>query len=150
MAEGFLTGQVGKGVYVRAQHPFVVGVVAYIAPAPGEYRYDLLAVHEIQPPADVARGLGLERETTVIRRSRLLLHNDIPVVLSDSYYPTDIVAGTALAPPVKIRGGAPKLLTELGYQPNRFVNRIPPEHRPLQRSRHWRFPAEPLSCASFG
>ncbi|HEV7975391.1 hypothetical protein [Amycolatopsis sp.] len=62
-------------MYVRAQHPFVVGVVAYIAPAPGEYRYDLLAVDEIQPPADSARGLGLERETTVIRL-RVIYDND--------------------------------------------------------------------------
>jgi GntR family transcriptional regulator len=123
-AEGFLTSRVGKGVYVRAQHPFVVDAAAYIAPAPGEYRYDLLSVDEIQPPADVARGLGLERSATAIRRSRLLLHNDIPVELSDSYYPADIAAGTALARPTKIRGGAPKLLTELGYRPDRFVDRI--------------------------
>jgi GntR family transcriptional regulator len=46
------------------------------------------------------------------------------VELSASYYPADIAAGTSLAKAVKIRGGAPQVLSNLGFPQRRFVDRV--------------------------
>ncbi|MGP3929099.1 UTRA domain-containing protein [Nonomuraea sp. KM88] len=51
----------------------------------------------------------------VIRRRTVLL-DGAPVELADSYYPVSIARGTPLAQPRKIRGGAVRLLAELGYR----------------------------------
>ncbi|GAA2618631.1 hypothetical protein GCM10010411_62640 [Actinomadura fulvescens] len=48
-------------------------------------------------------------------RRRTMLLEDRPVELTDSWYPTDIAAGTALAEAGKIKGGAVTLLADLGY-----------------------------------
>jgi DNA-binding GntR family transcriptional regulator len=50
----------------------------------------------------------------VVRR-RLILLDDRPVELADSWYPPSIADGTALSRPEKIKGGAVTLLAELGH-----------------------------------
>lgn len=122
--EGFLDSRVGKGVYVRDRRPFVVDAAAYIEPTPGRFRYQLLAVTTTAPPADIADGLRLEPGATTVVRNRVLFHDDQPVELSASYYPADIAAGSSLAEPRKIRGGAPQVLAELGFPQRAFVDRI--------------------------
>ncbi|MDX3656176.1 GntR family transcriptional regulator [Streptomyces sp. ID05-26A] len=122
--EGFLDSRVGKGVYVRDRQPLVVEATSYIAPAPGRFRYQLVAVTTAAPPADVADGLRLGPGATAVVRTRILFHDDQPVELSASYYPTDIAAGSRLAKPAKIPGGAPKELAELGFPQRTFVDRI--------------------------
>jgi DNA-binding GntR family transcriptional regulator len=77
----------------------------------------LLEVAEIVPAAEVAEALRVEPGTPVVARRRLMLLDDRPVELTDSYYPTSIARGTALAEPRKIRGGAVGLLAMLGYEP---------------------------------
>ncbi|MFE1230592.1 GntR family transcriptional regulator [Streptomyces sp. NPDC058745] len=73
-----------------------------------------LSVATISPPEEVRAALGLPHgEDVVVRRRLILLDND-PVELSDSYYPATIAAGTRLADPRKIPGGAVRLLAELG------------------------------------
>lgn len=44
-----------------------------------------------------------------------MLLDDRPVELTDSWYPEEIAAETALAAPGKIKGGAVTLLADLGY-----------------------------------
>lgn len=122
--EGFLDSRVGKGVYVRDRRPFAVDAAAYIAPTPGRFRYQLLAVATTAPPADIVEGLRLEPGATTVVRSRILFHDDQPVELSTSYYPGDIAAASSLARPAKIRGGAPQVLAELGFPQRSFVDRI--------------------------
>ncbi|MET8762552.1 GntR family transcriptional regulator [Lentzea sp. NPDC004782] len=122
--EGFLDSRVGKGVYVRDRQPFVIDAAAYIAPQPGRWRYQVLGVDTVVPPADVVDGLRLEPGGTAIARTRILFHDDQPVELSTSYYPTDIAADSSLANPAKIRGGAPQVLAELGFPQRAFVDRI--------------------------
>lgn len=80
----------------------------------------LLQVAEVSPPDEVRDALGLGREEPVVVRRRLVLADDIPVELTDSYYPVSIARGTALAELRKIRGGAVAALAELGHAP-RFV-----------------------------
>lgn len=77
----------------------------------------LLEVGEVIPPAGIAEALQIEPRTPVVVRRRMMLLNDQPVELTDSYYPTSIARGTALAEHGKIRGGAVSLLAELGYRP---------------------------------
>ncbi|MFD7506050.1 GntR family transcriptional regulator [Streptomyces sp. NPDC059850] len=68
------------------------------------------------PASDVvARLLGLAEGEAVVVRRRIILLDEQPCELTDSYYPARIAAGTALAGTAKIRGGAVSLLAELGY-----------------------------------
>jgi DNA-binding GntR family transcriptional regulator len=77
----------------------------------------LLEVTEVVPPADVATALNLEPGEAAVVRRRLMLFNEQPVELTDSYYPASIARGTPLAEFRKIRGGAVSLLADLGYTP---------------------------------
>lgn len=77
----------------------------------------ILKAEEVPAPHDIATGLGLPPGTPVVLRQRLILLDDRPIELANSYWPTDVAAGTPLAGTGKIRGGAVSLLAELGYQP---------------------------------
>jgi GntR family transcriptional regulator len=70
------------------------------------------------PPAGVAAALGLSPGTPAVVRRRTMLLDGQPVELTDSWYPAHVAAGTALAAPAKIRGGAITLLGSLGYAVN--------------------------------
>lgn len=76
----------------------------------------LTEVAEVAPPADVARALQLPEASRVVVRRRSILLDDEVIELADSYYPAELANGTGLAEARKIKGGAPTLLTELGYQ----------------------------------
>ncbi|TYB52751.1 UTRA domain-containing protein [Nonomuraea sp. PA05] len=78
---------------------------------------ELREVGEIPAPADIARDLNIggEPQQVVVRR-RIVLLDGVPIELADSYYPASIARGTPLAQPGKIRGGAVRLLAELGYR----------------------------------
>ncbi|MCK2245267.1 MULTISPECIES: GntR family transcriptional regulator [unclassified Crossiella] len=122
--EGFLHSRSGAGVYVRDRQPFVVEAAAFIPTADGRFRYDLVAVETVTPPADIAEGLRLAPGVTAVLRRRVLLHDGLPVELSASYYPTEIAAGTSLVKSAKIRSGAPQVLADLGFPQRSFVDRI--------------------------
>jgi GntR family transcriptional regulator len=122
--EGFIDSRVGKGVYVRDRQPFIIDATAYIAPAPGQFRYELQAVDTVGPPAEIVTGLRLEPGAMAVVRTRILLHDGQPVELSASYYPAEIAADSSLSKPVKIRGGAPQALADLGFPQRNFVDRI--------------------------
>lgn len=122
--EGYLHGQPGKGVFVRDRQSHVVEVGAYFAPSPRGYSYQLLRVAEDQPPTDVAQALDLSEGDRAVLRHRILLRDGEPVELSWSYYPPDIASGTALAGRGKIRGGAPRVLSDLGFPEREFVDRL--------------------------
>ncbi|MFF6778608.1 GntR family transcriptional regulator [Streptomyces sp. NPDC012637] len=75
----------------------------------------LLHVGEVDAPESVRSALRLSASERVILRSRLILLDDRPVELADSYYPLSIAGGTPLAEPRKVPGGAVTLLEQLGY-----------------------------------
>jgi GntR family transcriptional regulator len=122
--EGFLDSRVGKGVYVRERHPFVIDATAYIAPALDRFRYQLLTVDTSKPPADIVDGLRLTLGAMTVVRRRILFHRDQPVELSTSYYPVEIAGDSRLAKLARIRGGAPQALSDLGFPQRSFVDRI--------------------------
>ncbi|MYU20791.1 UTRA domain-containing protein [Streptomyces sp. SID8352] len=76
----------------------------------------LAEVAEVIPPTIVAAALRLSPgETAVVRRRLILLGGEV-IELADSYYPGAVARGTPLAERRKIKGGAPTLLAELGYE----------------------------------
>jgi DNA-binding GntR family transcriptional regulator len=79
----------------------------------------LLSVDEVTASSTVADLLGLDPGEPVVVRRRVMLFNDHPVELVDSYYPATIARGTRLADPRKIPGGAVALLVDLGHPPRR-------------------------------
>jgi GntR family transcriptional regulator len=123
-SEGFLYSQQGKGVYVRNRQPFAVEAAPYLTPSPGGYSYGILEVAEVRPPPDVAQALGITGDATAVLRRRVLSHDGDPVELDSSYYPREIADGSELARPRKIRGGAPRVLAELGYPQRYFTDRV--------------------------
>ncbi|MEV0613264.1 UTRA domain-containing protein [Nonomuraea sp. NPDC050404] len=86
--------------------------------------YDLLHVRAVEPPADVAHALDLDKDERCVERHRTLLHAGEPIELSWSYYPLAIAEGTSLAGQGKIKGGAPKVLAELGFPQPTFEDRV--------------------------
>jgi DNA-binding GntR family transcriptional regulator len=72
---------------------------------------------ETKAPGDVTSALALAPGSPVISRRRLILLDDRPVELANSYWPTELAGNTALAQPKKIKGGAVTLLAHLGYRP---------------------------------
>lgn len=70
---------------------------------------------EVAAPGEVARLFGIAEGDTVVVRRRVILLDDEPNELTDTYYPLDIAGGTALAETAKIPGGAVTLLAKLGH-----------------------------------
>jgi GntR family transcriptional regulator len=122
--EGFVRGQVGKGVFVRSKQPFVIAATAYKEPSPRGYKYDLLQVQEVTPTKEVAQALRLGDGERVILRRRLLRWDGEPVEMSSSFYPLSFAAGTPLARKGKIPGGAPQILADLGLPERAFEDRV--------------------------
>lgn len=119
--EGFVVSRPGSGVYVRDRETYVVDATAYYDPASRGVTFELLAVEELEPPADIAAALGEER---AVLRYRRAVRDGEPMELSQSYYPASLTAGTPLARRGKVRGGAPAVLAELGYPEREFADRL--------------------------
>ncbi|MFF9509518.1 GntR family transcriptional regulator [Streptomyces sp. NPDC014724] len=137
--EQLVIGRAGAAVTVREHRQQTVRPASYMAPArSGEpYRWltenakngsrahsTLLEVMESELPAEVAEALGLPEHSTALLRRQLLMVDDEPAELVASYYPLEIVRGTAMAERRKISGGTPTLLAELGYPPRLSVDRV--------------------------
>lgn len=78
----------------------------------------LAEVAEVMPPPAVAAALCLSPTEKAMVRRRVILLDGAVIELADSYYPLSVSRGTALAEKRKIKGGAPTLLTRLGYRPS--------------------------------
>ncbi|WP_279433043.1 GntR family transcriptional regulator [Actinomadura bangladeshensis] len=122
--EGYLTSRQGKGVFVRDRQPFRVEAGAYFEPAPGGYSYELLDVGEVVAPLEVAGAFGLTAGERVQMRHRLLRHGGRPVEVEWSYYPLELARGTELAERRRIRGGAPRVLTDVGLPQRHYVDAV--------------------------
>ncbi|MEU8778808.1 UTRA domain-containing protein [Streptomyces sp. NPDC048606] len=79
---------------------------------------------EAAAPAAVALMLDLAEGDLVIVRRRVIELDGEPTELTDTYYPVDVAAGTALARAGKIRGGAVTLLAALGHVGARVVEEV--------------------------
>lgn len=122
--EGCVTAHQGKGVYVSDRERLTVHVGTYFAPTADGFSYELLNVSEVVPPAEVARALNLAAGERAVQRKRLMRHGGDPVELDYSYYALALVAGTDLAGKRRIKGGAPRVLAELGHPERRFSDKV--------------------------
>jgi GntR family transcriptional regulator len=101
--------------YVSGHHSDTWGAEAAAHGGTGTQK--LVGVDEVAASATVAEALGLDAGEPVVVRRRVMLFNDHPVELVESYYPVTIARETRLADSRKIPGGAVALLADLGYQP---------------------------------
>lgn len=70
---------------------------------------------EVTPPPEVADAFAISASERVVLRRRIILLDDVPVEVAESYYPLYIAQGTRLAELRKVPGGAVSLLAELGH-----------------------------------
>lgn len=70
---------------------------------------------EVPAPTEVAEAFGITEDDTAVARKRVITLDGEPIELTDTYYPAAIAAGTPLADPQKIKGGAVTLLSTLGH-----------------------------------
>jgi GntR family transcriptional regulator len=69
-------------------------------------RQEIREVARIPAQAEVASRLDIDEGVQVIVRRLTFWLEEAPVALHDSYFPADLVAGTLIEHPRKIRGGA--------------------------------------------
>jgi GntR family transcriptional regulator len=137
--EDLVVGRAGASVSVRQHRQRTMRPADFIAPAErGEpYRWialanqrgwrassKLLEVAEVHPPTDIAAALQLAEGGTAVLRRQVLMLDDEPAELVNSYYPSEIAVGTAMTEHRKIQGGTPTLLASLGYPPRRCVDLV--------------------------
>ena len=68
------------------------------------------------PPSDVARWLGIAAGDEVVIRKRLQLLDDVPAVISTSYYPLWMADGTRLESSDVLPEGPDNLIEQLGHR----------------------------------
>lgn len=74
----------------------------------------IAAAGRAEAALDVADALGIAQGDAVIHRSRVILMDDEPVEVVTSYYRGDLPGGDPLSEPQPIKGGAIRLLADLG------------------------------------
>lgn len=87
-------------------------------------RHRLILTEWRSTPSAIASRLGIDQATPAVLRRRLVTLDDQPVEIADSWYPRSIAEGTALAEQKPIRGGATRLLADLGYVAVRHIEDI--------------------------
>lgn len=133
-SEGLVESVPGRGVFVRKKRPWRVVSSRYLSvPPEGERdrwttegakdgrRADqrITFVGEVEPPDEVADYLRLPDAGTAVVRRRVMLLDDEPVELTETYYPPDLVRGSRIMDVGKIPRGARAVLADLGYPPRR-------------------------------
>jgi GntR family transcriptional regulator len=95
-----------------------------VSPAADESEMVRLVVETGLADPDVAEKLGLRAGDPVVIRHSQYYIGDVPWQLINSYYPSDLVGGTALQQAGAIEGGSIRMLAELGHPQRGFVDEI--------------------------
>jgi GntR family transcriptional regulator len=127
-SEGLITTGQDSGTFVRAKPNVrlcvtgtnyrrhrtlgVPGFNAQVLEQGQSPRQDITEVAQAAAPPDVASKLDLDEGSEVIVRRRIFLADNMPVALTDSYYPMDMAAGTAIAQPERVPGGVHALIED--------------------------------------
>ncbi|MFE2684540.1 GntR family transcriptional regulator [Streptomyces mirabilis] len=144
-AEGRVTSQQGKGVFVRrvepiefAMHRFEHGnrrddvengiddwkaAILELGRVPSQ---DTPTVSVERAPADIARELGVEPGTFVVARRRTRRVDDEPFQLADSWFPTEVAFDTPLMDEedVTMPGGILANIKDRQYAQTRKVDKL--------------------------
>jgi GntR family transcriptional regulator len=156
VSEGLVQGVPGRGVFVRTKRPWWPEVSSQYLSVPPEGERDrwttegakqgrradqrITFVGEVEPPEEVADNLRLPEAGTAVVRKRVMLLDDEPVELVESYYPTELVQGSRIMERDRIPRGAGAVLLALGYPPRRAHDTVyarmpmPDESRALNLS----------------
>lgn len=137
--QGLVTVEHGRGAFVRTQRPVMHVSASYVTQVGEQPRASwrseaerlgmrgtqkLTHVGEIAVDEDVADALGVEPGSIVVVRRRVMLLDDEPVQLADSYYPLELVRGTPIAEAHKLPGGTVAALERLGLQLGDFEEHV--------------------------
>ncbi|WP_434742133.1 GntR family transcriptional regulator [Micromonospora sp. SH-82] len=137
--EGYADSAPGKGVFVRERPQRVVAPAAFVTPSPPGESYpwlseaerrglkgsiELLHVAEVVPPVQVRLAFGLGDEDVAVLRKQVMQLDEEPAELVYSYYPVDLARGTPLAEKRRIKGGTPRALGDMGFNPHEFVDQV--------------------------
>ena len=87
-------------------------------------RQDITEVVTVSAPADIAQKLDLDEGSPVVVRRRVFNANDVPVALTDSYFPADLARVTAIEQPGRIKGGVHTVIEDENG-PIRRASRVP-------------------------
>ncbi|MBP8534364.1 GntR family transcriptional regulator [Streptomyces sp. MK37H] len=137
-AEGITESRKGIGVFVRAFQPLRRrGIQRLSQEQWGAGRsiwsadigdrtlsVDQIRVTEESSPDFIAPVLGIEANAAACVRSRRYVLDGKPVMLATSYFPADLVAGSAITQEDTGPGGVYERLAELGYKPVHFREEI--------------------------
>jgi GntR family transcriptional regulator len=139
--EGLVESEKGRGTFVLPALRQAIFPAAYLDPVEAGEQYPwmteaarreqrgssrLLDVAEVDAPAQVAAALDLKEQERpkVVRRVLMMLINDSPAELVNLYYPIDLARGTPLVESKRIKGGTPRVLTDMGYAPVAVVDEV--------------------------
>lgn len=137
-AEGLVVTHQGRGAFVRSTPPLLLlnssathlqrrasgkaNFNAEVEAQGGRPEQRLLEISTVPAPEDVAERLAIPREATVLVRRRLMLINDVPTQLADSYYRPELASDSILALPERVKGGVHAYLEQrYGLAVERFV-----------------------------
>jgi GntR family transcriptional regulator len=126
--EGLIVTGQGSGTFVRARRGIQIcvtgsnyrrhralglpGFNAQVLAQGQSPRQDITEVARIGAPGYVAEKLDLDEGAPVIVRRRIFLADDVPVALTDSYYPASLAADTAIEKPERLKGGVHALIED--------------------------------------
>jgi GntR family transcriptional regulator len=136
-AEGLVSTEFGRGTFVRSRPPLRrVSAARRHAEhrSSGKPIFDTEAIEQGQVPSrqiletgraalppDAARWLHADPGSEAVIRRRLQLLDGIPAVLSTSYYPLWMAAGTRLESPGALPEGPDELIENLGHHFSRGI-----------------------------
>lgn len=136
-AEGLVETRQGSGAFVRAFAQIIRSSPNRLARAQWgsgkaiqdhdterRWRTVDVVVSETPAPRDIAEHLGVEPDAPLLSRTRRFLVDERPVQLATSFYPLDIVRGSAITYTDTGPGGAYARLAELGHEPVRFTELV--------------------------
>jgi GntR family transcriptional regulator len=131
-AEGLVVTRKGFGSYVRDRPPLrrVSSTHRHASHrSSGKPEFDTEATSQGQVPsrrmlmtgrgsvpADIAGWLGCQAGDEAVIRQRLQLLDDVPAVISTSYYPLWLAEGTRLESPKALPEGPDNLIEQLGHR----------------------------------
>jgi GntR family transcriptional regulator len=132
VAEGLVVTRKGYGSYVRPRQPLrrISSTHRHASHrASGKPEFDTEAIAQGQVPsrrmmmtgrgpvpADIAAWLGCAVGDEAVIRQRLQFLDDVPAVISTSYYPLWLAAGTRLELPEALPEGPDNLIERLGHE----------------------------------
>jgi GntR family transcriptional regulator len=128
---GLVEGKTGLGTFVRELRPIVHVMTDMTVPGPDGKRrtwreivaeYGMAGAQRVSgagrlaAPVDVADAFGIDVDTVVAWRQRLLMVDDSPVQICTSYYPDSVVAALPqLISPDRLPANAMELMAQAGY-----------------------------------